>query len=28
RYNRRDTLLNGDFIALGDPNLPWRNWLA
>ncbi|RYE90468.1 MAG: hypothetical protein EOO78_31615, partial [Oxalobacteraceae bacterium] len=24
RYNRRDTLLNGDFIALGDPNLPWR----
>lgn len=28
RYNRRATLLNGDFIALGDPNLPWRNWLA
>lgn len=28
RYNRRDTLLNGDFIALGDPNLPWRDWLA
>jgi len=28
RYNRRDTLLNGDFMALGDPNLPWRDWLA
>ncbi len=28
RYNRRDTLLNGDFIALGDPSLPWRDWLA
>lgn len=27
RYNRRATLLNGDFIALGDPSLPWRNWL-
>lgn len=28
RYNQRDTLLNGDFIALGDPGLPWRDWLA
>ena len=28
RYNRRDTLLNGDFVALGDPALPWRDWLA
>ncbi len=27
RYNRRDTLLNGDFVALGDPALPWRDWL-
>lgn len=27
RYNRRDTLLNGEFIALGDPALPWRDWL-
>ncbi|WP_149195916.1 3'(2'),5'-bisphosphate nucleotidase CysQ [Luteimonas suaedae] len=27
RYNQRDTLLNGDFIALGDPELPWRDWL-
>lgn len=27
RYNRRETLLNGDFIALGDPALPWREWL-
>lgn len=28
RYNQRDTLLNGDFIALGDPNLPWREWVS
>ena len=28
RYNQRDTILNGDFIALGDPSLPWRGWLA
>ncbi len=28
RYNRRETLLNGDFIALGDPALPWHEWLA
>lgn len=27
RYNQRDTLLNGDFLALGDPGLPWRDWL-
>jgi 3'(2'), 5'-bisphosphate nucleotidase len=28
RYNQRDTILNGDFIALGDASLPWREWLA
>lgn len=28
RYNQRDTLLNGDFLALGDPALPWRAWLG
>ena len=28
RYNRRESLLNGDFIALGDPSLPWQEWLA
>ena len=28
RYNRRETLLNGDFVALGDMTLPWRTWLA
>lgn len=27
RYNQRDTILNGDFIALGDPALPWRDWV-
>jgi 3'(2'), 5'-bisphosphate nucleotidase len=27
RYNQRETLLNGDFIALGDPGLPWREWV-
>ncbi|MDQ3618348.1 MAG: 3'(2'),5'-bisphosphate nucleotidase CysQ [Pseudomonadota bacterium] len=26
RYNQRDTILNGDFIALGDTGLPWRMW--
>ncbi|MGV8941646.1 MAG: 3'(2'),5'-bisphosphate nucleotidase CysQ [Lysobacter sp.] len=26
RYNRRDTLLNGEFIALGDLSLPWKIW--
>lgn len=28
RYNQRDTLLNGDFVAFGDPKLPWRDWLG
>lgn len=27
RYNQRESLLNGDFIALGDPSLPWQAWL-
>jgi 3'(2'), 5'-bisphosphate nucleotidase len=27
RYNRRDSLLNGDFMALGDVSLPWRDWI-
>ena len=27
RYNQRDTLLNGDFVALGDVALPWRQWV-
>ncbi|MGN0858663.1 MAG: 3'(2'),5'-bisphosphate nucleotidase CysQ [Stenotrophomonas sp.] len=27
RYNRRPSLLNGPFIALGDLALPWRQWL-
>ena len=27
RYNQRDTLLNGDFLAVGVPELPWREWL-
>lgn len=27
RYNQRDTILNGDFIALGDASLPWRDWV-
>jgi len=27
RYNQRDTILNGDFLALGDPGLPWRDWV-
>jgi 3'(2'), 5'-bisphosphate nucleotidase len=27
-YNQRETILNGDFIALGDPALPWRKWLG
>ena len=26
RYNRGPSLLNPDFIALGDPGLPWRGW--
>ncbi|MFC3552370.1 3'(2'),5'-bisphosphate nucleotidase CysQ [Lysobacter cavernae] len=28
RYNQRERILNGDFIALGDTALPWRQWLA
>ncbi len=28
RYNQRDTVLNGEFIALGDRSLPWREWLG
>ena len=27
-YNRKDSLLNPDFIALGDAGLPWRDWLG
>lgn len=27
RYNTKDSLLNPDFIALGDASLAWRNWL-
>lgn len=27
RYNQRDTILNGDFLALGDAALPWRDWV-
>jgi 3'(2'), 5'-bisphosphate nucleotidase len=26
-YNAKDSILNPDFIALGDPGLPWRDWL-
>jgi 3'(2'), 5'-bisphosphate nucleotidase len=26
-YNRKASLLNPDFLALGDPDLPWRDWL-
>jgi len=26
RYNQRETLLNGDFVAMGDANLPWARW--
>ncbi|MGO4262662.1 3'(2'),5'-bisphosphate nucleotidase CysQ [Lysobacter sp. TAB13] len=26
RYNQREHLLNGDFIALGDRALPWKEW--
>lgn len=28
RYNRRASLLNGGFVALGDTALPWRDWTA
>jgi len=27
RYNQRDTLLNGDFVAVADARLAWREWL-
>jgi len=27
-YNQRPHLLNGDFVALGDASLPWRDWVA
>ncbi len=27
RYNRKDSLLNPYFIVLGDPDLPWQDWL-
>ena len=27
RYNRGESLINPDFIALGDAGLPWRNWV-
>ena len=26
-YNSKDSLLNPDFLALGDDSLPWREWL-
>jgi 3'(2'), 5'-bisphosphate nucleotidase len=28
RYNQRDTVLNGDFVAIGDTSLPWASWCA
>lgn len=28
RYNQRDGVLNGDFMALGDPSWPWRDWIG
>jgi 3'(2'), 5'-bisphosphate nucleotidase len=27
RYNRKESLLNPDFIAIGDAELPWKQWL-
>jgi 3'(2'), 5'-bisphosphate nucleotidase len=27
RYNTKDSLLNGDFLALASAALPWRNWV-
>jgi len=27
-YNRRESLLNGDFIAIGDRSLPWQDWIT
>lgn len=26
-YNRKESILNPDFLALGDTNMPWRDWL-
>ncbi len=28
RCNSKESLLNPDFLALGDPDLPWRDWLG
>ena len=28
RYNTRPSLLNPDFLAMGDGSLPWRDWMA
>ncbi|MEZ5439791.1 MAG: 3'(2'),5'-bisphosphate nucleotidase CysQ [Lysobacteraceae bacterium] len=28
RYGRKESLLNPEFLALGDADLPWRDWLA
>ena len=28
RYNTKDSLLNPDFFATGDPSLGWRDWIA
>ena len=28
RYNTKASLLNPDFLAIGDPDLPWRDWLS
>ena len=28
RYNQRERVLNGDFVALGDVSLPWREWVS
>ncbi|MCC7250094.1 MAG: 3'(2'),5'-bisphosphate nucleotidase CysQ [Lysobacter sp.] len=28
RYNQRATVLNGDFVAMGDAKLPWASWRA
>jgi 3'(2'), 5'-bisphosphate nucleotidase len=27
-YNRKESILNPDFIALGDAGLPWRDWIG
>ncbi|MFP7723459.1 3'(2'),5'-bisphosphate nucleotidase CysQ [Lysobacter sp. A3-1-A15] len=26
RYNQRESILNNEFVALGDTTLPWRDW--